>query len=186
MKAEEIRSNDDLFEYIRLGNDPEYCFFYGHSVPKDGSVKKTCFSQWYPATFEVDSISYLTAEHYMMAEKARLFEDEETLKKILTASHPKTAKSLGRKVKNFDQEKWSASCFSIVVTGNEAKFSQNDDMKSFLLNTKSSIIVEASPTDRIWGIGLSQKSPAVNDPRCWRGRNLLGYALMEVRARLSR
>jgi ribA/ribD-fused uncharacterized protein len=159
----------------------EYLLFWGHTQRKDTIIDKSCFSQWYKSSFMVDKIVYPTAEHWMMAEKARLFNDHETLAKILSVEKPAEAKNLGREVMNFEPGKWASSCYNIVVEGNKHKFSQNDDLKNYLLQTKSAILVEASPVDTIWGIGLSQDSKDAANPFHWKGTNLLGFALMEVR-----
>jgi ribA/ribD-fused uncharacterized protein len=126
-----------------------YFHFYGHTAKKPHVVDKSCFSQWFIAPFVCDGITYRTAEHFMMAEKARLFGDNDTLDAILTSTTPSQAKSLGREVKNFDEEKWCAHRFEIVVKANYLKFSQNENLKIFLLKTKTNILVEASPHDRV-------------------------------------
>lgn len=164
--------------------NPDYLFFWGHQPSRDGSIIKTCMSQWWPAVFEEDGVVYKTAEHYMMAEKARLFEDPEMLEKILFKDSPKDAKELGRQVKNFDPEIWDAKKYEIVKRANYLKFSQDKALRSFLEQTKHKVIVEASPRDRIWGIGMGESNPAARDPTLWRGQNLLGFALMEVRDQL--
>jgi len=117
----------------------------------------------------------------MMAEKARLFKDEEMLEKILKAATPAEAKKLGRKVKNFDHQTWSAQCYDIVRDGNVHKFGQNADLKSYLLGTGERVLVEASPYDAIWGIGMAKSDPNITFPNKWKGANLLGFALMESR-----
>ncbi len=147
---------------------------------------KECFSQWYRAPFTLDGHTYATTEHYMMAEKARLFQDEATRQAILGASHPHEAKTLGRQVQNFEEGPWDAARFEIVVQGNLAKFSQHPALRTFLLDTGQRVLVEASPVDAIWGIGLAQDHPQAANPAEWPGLNLLGFALMEVRAQLSR
>lgn len=184
MEITDIRSNEDLIALLKNGTSPKYIFFWGHTVPKDG-VAKTCFSQWYPAEFSIDGIKYPTAEHYMMAEKARLFNDTDSLERILNSRHPRQAKQLGRGVVNFNDKKWNEMRFKIVVAGNVEKFRQNDKLKEFLLATGKRVIVEASPTDRVWGIGLAQDHQSIESPEQWRGLNLLGYALMEARAILQ-
>ena len=176
-----IKSKQDLIDYINRGNKVKYLFFWGHQPNKDGAISKSCFSQWYEASFEIDSVKYKTAEHYMMAEKARLFGDSDVLAQILAAEHPGAAKKLGRLVKGFQPETWLENRFEIVVRGNVAKFGQNPELKDFLIATGNRILVEASPRDRIWGIGLGQNNPDAEDPCKWRGLNLLGFALMEVR-----
>lgn len=120
----------------------------------------------------------------MMAEKARLFGDSNIRNLILSAGSPGAAKSLGRKVAGFEEAAWVAERFEIVVRGNEAKFSQHYLMKEFLRTTGSKVLVEASPPDRIWGIGLALDDDRATKPNLWNGLNLLGFALMEVRHRL--
>jgi ribA/ribD-fused uncharacterized protein len=179
-----IYNTEALIAAINSGLRPKYLFFWGHHPAKDGQIGKSCFSQWWATSFELNGVVYPTAEHYMMAEKARLFGDTTIYEKILIASHPNAAKKLGREVKGFDEAVWTQHCFAIVVQGNEAKFGQNPELKQFLLNTGERILVEASPIDRIWGIGLAESDPGVANPKQWRGQNLLGFALMQVRTRL--
>ena len=174
----------NLIARINAGESFEYFFFWGHTPPKDGGTNKSCLSQWFPAQFTVDGVTYKTAEHWMMAEKARLFGDTEMLAEIIEAPGPMEAKKLGRKVRNFDADIWSAQCFEIVVKGNVEKFRQNSEMREFLLSTGNAILVEAAPRDQIWGIGLGEHNERARDPAQWRGRNLLGFALTEVRTRL--
>ena len=158
----------------------EYVFFWGHHS-KTGQVTKACFSQWFPCTFEVDGITYNCAEQYMMAEKARVFSDEEVFSKILATSNPKDIKALGREVKNFDAKKWAAVSKDIVVKGNLHKFAQNMDLFQFLHDTGNKVLVEASPYDTIWGIGMQESETGITNPHNWKGLNQLGFALMEVR-----
>ncbi|WP_298313109.1 NADAR family protein [uncultured Aquimarina sp.] len=172
-------------EQFNKGKSLKYLFFWGHTPNKDESIGKSCFSQWWNQSFEVEGVVYKTAEHWMMAEKARLFEDIEILKEIIDCNQPMEAKQLGRKVRNFDPKVWDAHKYEIVKQGNYHKFSQHEEQKQFLLNTKKRIIVEASPRDRIWGIGMGQANEKAQNPNLWRGQNLLGFALMEVRDMLS-
>jgi ribA/ribD-fused uncharacterized protein len=181
----EILSKEELVEYVNHGNKVKYVFFWGHQKPKSG-VSKTCFSQWYESEFEIDGIKYKTAEHYMMAEKARLFGDTEIESKIVQALEPGEVKRLGRAVSNFDEEIWEDKRFEIVVCGNMAKFGQSHELQQYLFNTEDRVLVEASPVDNIWGIGLAVDDPRAENPNSWRGINLLGFALMEVRNRLIR
>ncbi|TAF67522.1 MAG: NADAR family protein [Cytophagales bacterium] len=170
-----------------IENDPNskiFLLFWGHQPHKSGKITSTCLSQWWLCNFMVQGVQYNTAEHWMMAEKARLFKDFTTLEKILTAPTPKDAKALGRKVSPFDGQIWSERCYDIVVEGNFHKFSQNEPLQNFLLETQNAILVEASPYDKIWGIGLSAADPNSQNPAHWQGKNLLGFALMEVRDRL--
>ena len=127
---------------------------------------------------------FMTAEHYMMYEKARLFEDGEAAGRILLASSPGEAKAIGREVESFCEETWVNRRFDIVVEANTHKFTSHGDLREFLIGTGERVLVEASPVDRIWGIGLAEDDDAAENPRRWRGTNLLGFALMEVRKRL--
>ena len=168
-----IKSREDLIDRLNCGDKLKYLFFWGHQPKYHGSIDKSCFSQWYYAEFELDGVQYPTAEHYMMAEKARLFQDNEILAQIIDASHPGEAKKLGRKVKGFKQEIWLEHRFPIVVKGNLGKFSQNRDLKEFLLNTGDRILVEASPRDHIWGIGIDRINPDAENPYQWKGKATL-------------
>ena len=180
----EVRSRDELLIEVRKGLRPHYLFFWGHRSLPGGEIGKPCLSQWWPTKFSVAGISYVTAEHFMMAEKARLFDDEDTRSKIIEAPTPKLAKQLGRQVSNFKEEVWRDARFQFVVEGNYAKFNQNPELAAFLLGTGNKLLVEASPTDSIWGIGLAAADERAKNPERWRGLNLLGFALMEVRHRL--
>lgn len=161
-----------------------YLFFWGHQTAKDRKITSSCMSQWYGSPFEIEGIEYPTAEHWMMASKARLFADEDSHSEILSTAAPSKAKALGRTVKNFDEDVWKANCRQLVTEGNIAKFSQNEDLQAFLLSTGDQVLVEASPYDRIWGIGLKATDAKAQHPESWQGLNLLGFALMDVRAGL--
>jgi ribA/ribD-fused uncharacterized protein len=138
-------------------------------------------SQWYKCRFEIDRVTFNCAEQYMMAEKARIFGDAQIEAKVLAATDPREQKALGRRVRNFDEARWNSVCREIVYAGNLAKFSQDERLAEVLLNTGHRTIVEASPTDAIWGIGLAKDHPDAQVPARWRGTNWLGVALMQVR-----
>ncbi|MBK1894782.1 NADAR family protein [Chryseobacterium paridis] len=174
----------NTIERFQTEEQLDFLFFWGHST-KD-KITKSCFSQWFPAQFEENGVLYRTAEHYMMAEKARLFNDNEIRTLIIEINDPKEAKSLGRKIKNFDHQIWDERKYEIVKRGNLLKFSQNADLREFLLSTDQKVIVEASPYDTIWGIGMLESDPKAKNPNQWRGENLLGFALMEVRDELRK
>ncbi|WP_461009151.1 NADAR family protein [Streptomyces capparidis] len=182
--AAEPRSVAELIALEERGERLKYLAFWGHRPPKDGGVGRGCLSQWYPSPFTVDGVRYATAEHWMMAGKARLFGDEAGLREVLAAGHPREAKAAGGRVRGFDDATWAAHRFAIVAEGNVHKFEQHPALREFLLGTGDRILVEASPMDRKWGIGLAADDERVTDPRRWRGLNLLGFALMEARARL--
>ncbi|WP_112138979.1 NADAR family protein [Glycomyces dulcitolivorans] len=161
----------------------KYLYFWNEKAGADG-LGRGCLSQWWPSRFAEDGHRYATAEHYMMAHKAWLFGDGETAERILEAGHPAQVKKLGRQARGFKPEVWEAERLGIVVRGNVLKFGQNPDLREFLLGTGDRVLVEASPVDRIWGIGLAGDDPRAANPGTWRGLNLLGQALMEARAQL--
>lgn len=171
-------NKQSLIERINNGEELSYIFFWRPCIA-DG--KYSTFSQWYKSSFVVDGVKYCCMEQYMMAAKAKLFEDEETLHKIMNSTNPKNIKALGRNIANFDDTKWSAIMDDVVVAGNISKFSQNPLLMKLLLSTEDKILVEASPFDKRWGIGIDAKSSLANDPTKWLGDNRLGFDLMRVR-----
>lgn len=177
----EPRSVEDVLKLEAAGDPMKFLFFWGHQPTRSG---ESCLSQWWEREFTADGVAYRSAEHYMMAAKARLFGDERTEARILAAGHPREAKDLGRQVRAFDEEVWVAHRFELVVRGNVAKFGQDRALRTYLLGTGRRILVEASPLDRVWGIGLRADDERAGRPSQWRGLNLLGFALMEARARL--
>ena len=122
----------------------------------------------------------------MMAGKAELFNDNDTLQKIRTCETPAKVKKLGRLVQHFDPVAWDQHKFDIVIRGTYQKFAQNAELKNYLLGTGDKVLVEVSPVDRIWGIGMKGDNPAAGNPSLWKGENLLGFALMEARAKLRK
>jgi ribA/ribD-fused uncharacterized protein len=175
-------SLDELRRAVRRGESFDYLLFWGHQPGPGGALSNGCFSQWWSAPFELDGERFATAEHWMMASKARLFGDQERRAEILAAGTPAAAKKLGRAVRGFDEARWKAARFDLVTRGNVAKFSSAPDLRAHLLGTGEAILVEASPRDTIWGIGLAASTPAARDPERWRGTNLLGFALLRTRA----
>ncbi len=180
----EVRSTSQLLDFITGGGQPKYLFFWGHQPEPDGRVGKGCLSQWWPVEFTVDGVTYPSAEHFMMTAKALLFGDTEIARRIPLAPHPSAAKALGRQVHGFDEERWAQRRFGLVVAGNVAKFGQNPELCDYLLATGDRVLVEASPRDRVWGIGMAASNDLATSPGHWRGANLLGFALMEARHRL--
>jgi ribA/ribD-fused uncharacterized protein len=166
------------------GWDPKYLFFWGHTPAAGASMGKECLSQWYPAPFTLDGETYGTAEHYMMAQKALMFGDTDTANRIRACKHPAEAKKLGREVQGFDEAQWTVHRFDIVAQASRAKFQQNPDLRAFILATGARVLVEASPTDKIWGIGLAENDPHARDPKHWLGLNVLGFALMHTRSHI--
>lgn len=183
-KTMNINNTQELLAAIAAGATPDYLCFWGHTPAKGQAVDKSCLSQWYPAGFSVNGLTYPTAEHYMMARKAALFGDTAIASRIVSASTPAEVKQLGREVANFDSAIWQVHREEIVFDGNLAKFSQNPTLGDFLLSSGNGVIVEASPVDAIWGVGMDAADDAIALPAGWKGLNLLGFALMKVRAAL--
>ncbi|WP_432137949.1 MULTISPECIES: NADAR family protein [unclassified Streptomyces] len=179
-----IASREDLVRAVDAGERIRYLHFWGHRPRPDGSLGPSCLSQWWPSPFTVDGVTYDTAEHWMMAGKARLFGDPEAERRALAAEHPAQAKKAGRLVRGFDEQVWTRERFGIVVEGSVHKFSSDPALRAFLLGTGDRVLVEASPVDRVWGIGLAAQDEGASDPKRWRGPNLLGFALMAARERL--
>ena len=174
MKAVDTRNIEDLKQVIKNGENPDYCLFWGGFM-----------SQWARSPFTVDGVEYPTAEHWMMVRKAEMFNDQDALNKILKTSDPKTAKAIGRQVRGFEKDTWEKDCFDLVVEGNVEKFTQNVEFEKQLIGTGDAVLVEASPYDKIWGIGLDSTDYRAQDPFTWKGTNFLGFALMEVRAQIK-
>ncbi len=179
-----IDSTESLVRALESGRRVKYLHFWGHAPRKDGSLGASCLSQWWPSPFTVAGVEYATAEHWMMAGKARVFGDAEAERRAIGAGHPSQAKQAGRLVRGFDEAVWRRERFAVVVEGSVHKFGSDPALRDFLLGTGERVLVEASPVDRVWGIGLAADDPAAQDPRRWRGPNLLGFALMAARERL--
>jgi ribA/ribD-fused uncharacterized protein len=178
-----IRDLDGARRAEHSGVPMKFVFFWG--AESRGGVGAECLSQWYPSPFDVEGTTYATAEHFMMAGKARLFGDEKAAERVLAARTPAEAKNLGRQVRGFDSAVWDAHRVAIVVAGNVAKFDADPALRDYLLGTGERVLVEASPLDRIWGIGLRGDDERARTPSTWRGLNLLGFALMTARDELG-
>lgn len=176
---------NELVSNIIEGNQVEYELFW----KIDGNLG-VC-SQWYTGNGFTDDINhYISAEHFMMVGKANLFNtkgnNSKLISKMLSTKYPSTVKSYGRQVKGFSAEVWDSYKYGIVVYGNYLKFSQDKKLGDMLMSTGDAILVEASPYDQIWGIGLEDGHPNCRTPTQWNGLNLLGFALMDVRQSLMR
>lgn len=174
-----------LLARVAAGECFRYLYFWGHRPRADGAASAACFSQWYASAFVIDNLHYATAEHWMMAQKARLFGDDTALAQVFSKNDPGAAKAAGRTVRGFDEAIWLRHRFDIVVAGNLAKFSQHPQLRDFLLATGDQVLVEASPADAVWGIGIAASDSRAQDPMRWQGLNLLGFALMAVRDALG-
>jgi len=153
----------------------EFYFFWKHRL-----------SQWHMADFVVDGVKYCCAEQYMMSEKARLFGDFKSVEKIMATNSPREHQALGRKVTGFNLEIWERKARDIVFKGNLALFTQNEDQKQLLLSTYPYTLVEASPYDVVWGIGLAADDSRAKNRATWRGKNWLGEVLTAVRAEIQK
>ncbi|MDE7030825.1 MAG: NADAR family protein [Lachnospiraceae bacterium] len=174
-------SLDQIRQDYTAGKRLTYCMFWKTQPASDTTLTRGCLSQWYTSPFYADTVSYCSMEQYMMSHKAELFGDKEMKQQILSSSDPKKIKALGQKVRNFDEAIWGNVKYSIILNGNYLKFLQSPRLKHFLLQTGDKILVEASPYDGVWGIKMAESDEAVQNPLNWRGQNLLGFALMEVR-----
>lgn len=168
--------------------------FYGHSPKRSNRF----FSNFAPSDFTVDTNTIRGAcdlgvfngpvmlhwsEQYLMLGKALLFGDAASAVKIITARSPDVVKALGRKVAGFNEEVWERERSNIMVAGLMLKFGA-EPLRSYLLETGDALMVECSPTDKIWGVGLKIGDLGAFRPETWKGKNLLGLALMEARKRL--
>jgi len=188
-----MQNKNELIAAIGRGESFSYLFFWNEAKPKGKRTDKSCLNQWYKASFsisvhafgELHELTFATAEHYMMYKKAELFKDYDIRNQIYKSQSPKEAQALGRAVKNYDDSIWQAISFEVVVDANMHKFAQHEKLQRYLLSTGDKVLVEASPVDCIWGIGLDKDDPKAQDPSTWRGENKLGFALMEVRKRLK-
>lgn len=183
--GEQKYSLEKLRKDFNSGKKIDFLFFYGHTNDKK-EVTKSSLSQWYIKDFKENDLLFNCMEKYMMYNKALLFDDKDIANEILNNNQPKAIKELGRKVKNFNDELWDKMKYKIVFTGNYYKFSQNADLRNFLLSTKNKVLVEASPYDKVWGIKMKYDDENIENPFFWKGENLLGFALMEARDEIKR
>lgn len=184
----DVRDRETLCQLWREGTRPEFLMFWGRKGNDLSKIGPYVFSQWHFSDFEIDGIVFPTAEHWMMLNKARLMRDvnaeQAVLADIKGSPDPSVVKKIGRQVTNWDQAKWDQHCFEIVAEGNVAKFSQDDELRKYLLGTGDMVLVEASPHDKVWGIGMRREEADAKNPLKWKGKNLLGFAIMEARARI--
>lgn len=148
----------------------EFAFFWGGTM-----------SNWAKSKFIIDGVEFCTCEQYMMYKKALMFGDFDVAKKIMATTNPREQKAFGREVKGFNKDTWEKYCREIVYDANVAKFTQNPDMMDELMFTAGKTLVEASPQDVIWGIGLAADNPLAKDRATWKGTNWLGQAIERVR-----
>jgi len=182
-----MKTREELLAKLEKGEDFEYLFFWDE--PKKDVVDIACLNQWYAAEFteyeEHGTTGYYnhfaTAEHYMMYEKAAIFYDWDSAREILQTKSLREVQLLGRAVKGFKEEVWQNASFNVVVYGNLLKFRQNSELREYLLATGDKVLVETSPIDIIWGVGLHKDDVRALEPNAWLGENKLGFALMKAR-----
>lgn len=164
----------------------DFLFFWGHQPKEDGSLTEVCLSPWYDnkTSFEIDGVTYRSAEQWLKSEKARLFNDDEMVHRIRKAKTAAKADKLGRLVQPYDEKKWYKHARDLFIQGNLEKFRQNSELKRFLLDTGNRVIAEASPLDLVWGIGYARTNQKATLPQLWTGSNWSGFGLMEVRDQL--
>ena len=179
------RCVEDLIEVQKSGVRLKFVFFWSHRGGRAGELSAAVFSQWWPVQFSAAGKAFGSAEQYMMWRKADLFGDRVRADAILQARSAAQAKDLGRTVRGFDEAVWERHRVEIVVTGSVLKFGSDPALCAYLVGTGSRVLAEASPRGRIWGIGLAKDSEFAERPECWPGLNLLGFALMEARARVA-
>ena len=155
----------------------KYLFFYATSE---------IYSNWHPAKFKYDNIVFSNSEQAMMYAKAKLMGDNDSIKKIKKTSDPYKVKRLGRSIKPWKEQLWISKRLSLVIDILYAKFSSNETLRNELLGTDDLYLVEASPSDKIWGVGLDESDPAIHNKKNWKGLNLLGEALMQVREKIKK
>ena len=156
---------------ITVRESETHFFFYRHE-----------FGQWTKRVItDRHGLTYNCCEQYMMFQKAMLFRDEVTAEKIMTEPNPRLQQRYGREVRDFSIPVWEQHRFQIVLEGNLYKFNQHQDLQALLLATGDKVLVEGSPVDRIWGVGLGCDDDEILDPSNWKGQNLLGKVLMSVR-----
>ncbi|MBD2579063.1 NADAR family protein [Oscillatoria sp. FACHB-1406] len=164
--------NASIVDKVELYFYKQFTFFVDYTSP---------FSQWYIVPFTLNGITYNCAEQFMMYQKALLFGDLQTAKKIIAAKHPQQHQELGRMVQNFDSTIWSQYCQQIVYRGNKEKFSQHEHLLDLLLKTRGTLLVEAYRHDRKWSVGLDRNDPKIFDISQWPGKNWMGLILTKLR-----
>ena len=182
-----VRSNNFKDENMNFRLTDTHVYFLGgyfsqwaHS-PFSGAIPGLRYTSSGQQLHPVGTIRFSCCEQYMMAAKAMMFEDQETLLEIMDATHPGDMKRLGRKVKNFDVDVWNRHARDVVYLGNFYKFTQHNGAKDFMDHTKDKIVVEGADYDKIWGVGIAWDDPQIEDEASWQGTNWLGQCIMRVR-----
>lgn len=178
-------TSDEKFTYFWATKSPfsqwhQSKFMGMTSLSRDEDTRKRILLDLFP----LEEQEFSSAEQFMMFHKALTFLDRETALRIMQTNDVRKIKELGRQVKNFDEGVWESERGDIVYVGNKAKFTQNEELKNTLLETMGTTLVEASPNDKIWGIGLTEDDPRALKRETWLGKNLLGEILTKIRFEL--
>lgn len=161
---------------LRIGNTETDAIFFYRVGDAYGA-----FSNWAPTPFTVDGVSFSTAEQYIMYRKCLTFGDTVTAEKLLSSDSPKEQKALGREAAGYIDSVWAGIRQTVAIRGLYAKFSQDAELKRLLLGTGDAVLVECTSNDRIWACGLDKDDDDRLSADRWKGQNILGFALMEVR-----
>ncbi|EIV93049.1 NADAR family protein [Frankia sp. QA3] len=175
------RSLEDLRRLERQAAPLRFRFFWGQRQAVADGTGAGCLSLRWPARFAVDGVDYPSAQHYVLVRKARLFGDHATAETVLALPAPIPLAAVGRRIRGFDETVWDRHRYAVAVAANSAKFAQNAILRTYLTGTAGLVLADTSPRDRIWGIGCDRDDDRASRPSAWPGRNLLGFALMEVR-----
>lgn len=168
--------------------DIHYIPFWGGVPDIKGVLDDSCLSNWFYRDMVYQGQTFLTAEHAMMWSKAKFFNDHDAMQRILKVKTPREAKMIGREVRNFNQHRWTEESYQIVADVVRAKFlsAGNEDLKAYLLNfPDNTIFIEASPYDKIWGVGMDRNHANIFNPDQWLGDNKLGFILTELHRTLT-
>lgn len=171
----------DLLDAEAAGRKIEILAFHGRRPSPDGLVGPETLSPWWWQPFTVEGVEYPTPGHYTIAEKARLFGDSEALTCVLGACSVPTARAAGRRMRRVDVAYWYDVAFGVVVQGKLAQMGQHKELRDFLLSTAQQVPVKASPSSRVWGVGLALGDPRLRRPSQWAGLNYFGFAVAAAR-----
>ena len=171
---------DAVFDTLKIAGYKEPAVYFHKPEEPDGYL-----SNWYPAPFVLDGISYSSTEQYIMYQKCILFGDKESADKVLATDDTQEQQKIGRDSKGYIKEVWEGRRQIVAVRGLLAKFSQNEDLRKKLLDTGDAYLVECAYSDTAWACGIKLDDDKRHDVKNWRGQNILGFALMEVRSLLK-
>ena len=183
-----VKKHLDSFLKGREDTEINFVPFWGGVPDIKGVLDISCLSNWFYRDMTYQGHVFLTAEHAMMWSKANYFNDTDAKQRILKVKTPREAKMIGREVRNFNQHRWSEDSYHLVGEVVHAKFTSqgNENLKAFLLNfPDNTIFIEASPYDKIWGVGMDRNHANIFNPDQWLGDNKLGFILTELRQTLS-